>query len=88
MDKIKKHLGTLWIVMGYCAAFYVLDVLAIPKFQTGKGEDLIAALIYTFLVPIIAISLIVFGEYAIEGEFSKEKHSHKRSQTHHHKEHK
>ncbi|MGL6022555.1 MAG: DUF6814 family protein [Chitinophagaceae bacterium] len=83
MDKIKKHLGTLWIAMGYYAAYYILDVLAIPKFQTGKGEDIIAAVIYIFLVPIIAISLIVFGECAIEGEFSKEKHSHRGGLAHH-----
>lgn len=70
MNTIKKILGILWIVLGIAAGYYLLINQAIPKFQSDKSEDLIPAIIYTFvLAPIIVGGLSIFGWYAITGEY-------------------
>jgi len=46
---------------------------AIPQFTSGKGEDLVPAIIYTFiLMPIITGGLCIFGWYALKGEYDGE----------------
>lgn len=71
MNAIKKLLGIIWIGLGLAAGYYLLINQAIPKFETGKQEDLIPAIIYTFvLAPIIVGGLGIFGYYSLTGEYS------------------
>ena len=73
MNTIKKILGVVWILLGLYAGYYLLKEQSIPKFQTGKTEDLIPAIIYTFiLLPIIVGGLCTFGYYSLTGEYSDE----------------
>ncbi|MFN4147676.1 MAG: DUF6814 family protein [Runella sp.] len=73
MDAIRKVLGVLWLAIGAAAGYYLLINQAIPKFGTGKAEDLIPALIYTFILcPLIVGSLATFGIYALKGEYNQE----------------
>lgn len=54
MSTLKRILGIVWIALGIAAGYYLLINQAIPKFQSDKSEDLIPAIIYTFvLAPII-----------------------------------
>jgi nitric oxide reductase large subunit len=70
MNAIKRLLGIVWIAIGIAAAYFLLIDQAIPKFETGKQEDLIPAIIYTFiLAPIIVGGLGIFGYYSLTGEF-------------------
>jgi nitric oxide reductase large subunit len=70
MNAIKKLLGIVWIGLGLAAGYYLLINQAIPKFETGKQEDLIPAIIYTFvLAPIIVGGLGIFGYYSLTGEY-------------------
>lgn len=70
MSGIKKLLGIVWIVLGLAAAYFLLIDQAFPKFQSGKPEDMIPAIIYTFvLAPIIVGGLGIFGWYALQGEY-------------------
>jgi nitric oxide reductase large subunit len=70
MNAIKKLLGIIWIGLGLAAGYYLLINQAIPKFETGKQEDLIPAIIYTFvLAPIIVGGLGIFGYYSLTGEY-------------------
>lgn len=70
MNTLKKFLGILWIALGLLAGYYLLINQAIPKFQSDKSEDLIPAIIYTFvLAPIIVGGLSVFGYYALTNEY-------------------
>ncbi len=72
MNAIKKLLGLVWIAIGIAAAYFLLIDQAIPKFETGKQEDLIPAIIYTFiLAPIIVGGLGIFGYYSLTGEFDE-----------------
>ena len=71
MNAIKKLLGIVWIGLGLAAGYYLLINQAIPKFETGKQEDLIPAIIYTFvLAPIIVGGLGIFGYYSLTGEYT------------------
>ena len=71
MNAIKKLLGIVWIGLGLAAVYYLLINQAIPKFESGKPEDMIPAIIYTFiLAPIIVGGLGIFGYYSLTGEFS------------------
>lgn len=73
MNAIKKILGVVWILVGLAAGYYLLVQQAIPKFGTGKPEDMIPAIIYTFILcPIIVGSLFTFGLYSLQGEYNLE----------------
>lgn len=73
MNGIKKLLGLVWIGLGLAAAYFLLINQAIPKFESGKPEDMIPAIIYTFvLAPIIVGGLGIFGYYSLTGEYSEE----------------
>ncbi len=73
MNTIKRFAGILWLLAGAVAGYYLLVEQAIPKFGTGKPEDLIPAGIYTFILcPLIVGSLATFGIYALKGEYDSE----------------
>lgn len=70
MKNIKKALGIVWILTGLIAGYYLLISQAIPFFLSDKLEDLVPAIIYAFvLAPIIAGGLVIFGWYALNGEY-------------------
>lgn len=74
MDAIKKILGILWIVLALFAGYYLFMDQSLPKFKTGKVEDLIPAIIYTvILMPLIVGGLSIFGYYSLSGEYSEDK---------------
>ena len=70
MNTIRKYAGIGWILIGLLAGYYLLISQAIPKFQSTKTEDKIPAIIYAFiLAPIVVGGLVIFGYYAIKGEY-------------------
>ena len=74
MDILKKIFGIVWIAVAVFAGYYLFEEQSLPKFKTGKLEDLIPALIYTgILLPLIVGGLGIFGYYSLRGEYSEEK---------------
>lgn len=72
MNKLRRILGILWILLGIAGGYYLIINQAIPKFNSGKSEDLIPAIIYAFiLTPIIVGGLLIFGKYALQGEYDQ-----------------
>ena len=70
MNNIKRALGIVWILIGLVAGYYLIISQAIPFFTSDKSEDLVPAIIYAFvLAPIIAGGLVVFGWFAVKGEY-------------------
>ena len=73
MDGIKKILGIVWILLGISAAWFGITVLGLPKLASGKQDDLVFGIIIMFiLTPIITGGLLIFGKYALQGEFNEE----------------
>jgi hypothetical protein len=74
MNLLRKYAGLAWIFLGLFAGYYLIISQAIPKFESPKPENLIPAIIYAFiLAPIIVGGLVVFGFYALTGEYEIEK---------------
>ena len=74
MDKLKKILGILWILLAAAAAYFCVFIFGLPKFATGKQEDLVFGIIILFvLTPLVVLGLGTFGWYALKGEYNTEK---------------
>jgi energy-converting hydrogenase Eha subunit A len=70
MNGIKKVLGIVWILLALATACFGVAVLGLPKFATGKQEDLVFGIIIMIvLTPIITGGLLIFGKYALSGEY-------------------
>ncbi len=70
MNGIKKLFGIITMALGVFAGYYLFTELSLPKFGTGKADDLIPALIYTIILcPLIMGSMITFGYYALKGKY-------------------
>jgi hypothetical protein len=68
---LRRWLGILWIFLGLAAAYFGIFQLGIPKITSGKQEDLIFGIIVMLIItPIASVGLIVFGKYALEGEYT------------------
>lgn len=70
MNGIKKILGIVWILLALATAYFGVAVLGLPNFATGKTEDLVFGIIIMIvLTPIITGGLLIFGKYALSGEY-------------------
>ncbi|MES2520262.1 MAG: hypothetical protein V4585_19240 [Bacteroidota bacterium] len=73
MNGIKKILGVVWILLALATAYFGIAVLGLPKFASGKQEDLVFGIIIMLvLTPIITGGLLIFGRYALSGEYDTE----------------
>ena len=70
LNRVKRSMGYVWILLGLLAAYFGLFQLGIPKFTSGNRDDLIFAIIVIFFItPVVSIGLFLFGKYAIAGEY-------------------
>jgi hypothetical protein len=70
MNAIRKFLGVIWIALGLLVGYFGLTVLGVPKLSSGKQEDLVFGIIICFiLLPIVVGGLLIFGRYALQGEY-------------------
>ena len=69
MESLKKYLGIVWILLGgYVAYAQIMD--SVTKIASDKLEDRVFGwIILCVLVPIVVGGLILFGKYALEGEY-------------------
>lgn len=74
MDSIKKILGIVWLLLAATVLYFGLTVFGLPKLTSDHQEDLVFGIIIVFiLLPIVVGGLGVFGWYALQGEYSKDK---------------
>lgn len=72
MNTLKKILGFLWLLFAFTAAYFCIFVFGLPKFYTGKSEDIVFGSIIVFiLTPLIVFGLSLFGYYSIKGEYNQ-----------------
>ncbi|MDI1255518.1 MAG: hypothetical protein PSV16_05410 [Flavobacterium sp.] len=71
MDTIKRILGVLWIALALAAAYFCVFIFGLPKFNTGKQDDLVFGIIIVFvLTPLIVLGLGTFGYFALIGAYN------------------
>lgn len=74
MDFIKRVFGIVWLAFALAAAYFCIFVFGLPKFSSGKQEDMVFGIIILFiLTPLVVVGMGIFGYYAIKGEYNKEK---------------
>jgi nitric oxide reductase large subunit len=72
MKKLKRLLGIVWIALAVLAAYFCIVEFGLPKFSTGKQDDLVFGIIILFiLTPLIVIGLAIFGYYSLTGEYDE-----------------
>lgn len=72
MNKIRKFLGVLWILLSLAAAYFCIFIFGWPKLISGKQDDLVFGIVILFvLTPIIVGGLFIFGRYAWMGEYDR-----------------
>nr|WP_322625315.1 hypothetical protein [uncultured Flavobacterium sp.] len=70
MKALKRILGIVWLALAAAAAYFCIFIFGLPKFATGKQDDLVFGIIILFiLTPLIVAGLGTFGLYAIKGEY-------------------
>lgn len=74
MNSIKRILGIVWIAMALAVAYFGITEFGFPKITSDKQEDLVFGIIILFvLLPIIVGGLLIFGIYALQGEFGDDR---------------
>ncbi|MCL6461455.1 hypothetical protein SAMN05444372_111112 [Flavobacterium micromati] len=72
MNQLKRILGIVWIALAIAAAYFCVFVFGLPKFSSGKQEDLVFGIIILFiLTPLIVAGLGTFGYYALMGDYDE-----------------
>lgn len=70
MKTFRRILGVFWLLLAALAAYFCVVEFGLPKFATGKQDDLVFGIIILFvLTPLIVLGLAVFGYYALTGEY-------------------
>ncbi len=70
MKALKRLLGVVWLALALAAAYFCIFIFGLPKFATGKQDDLVFGIIILFiLTPLIVFGLGTFGYYAVKGEY-------------------
>lgn len=71
MNVLKKHLGFVWLILAP-ALIYFLVAGALKFIDPSGTKDINNPVIWVIIISIftpIAIGLVIFGWYAIKGEF-------------------
>ena len=70
MNSFKKYVGIIWILLGiYVGYDRISDSLT--KISSDKLEDRVFGwVILCVLAPIVVGGLILFGKYALDGEYN------------------
>lgn len=75
MNTLRKITGILWLALGAVAGYFSITSIGLPKFSSGLAgnqSDLVFGIIMLFiLTPLIVGSLVVFGYYALRGEYDR-----------------
>lgn len=71
MNTIKKYLGIIWLILGPVFIYFLVNG-AIQNIDPVGKKDINNPIIWIIIITIftpIAIGLMVFGWYALKGEF-------------------
>jgi purine-cytosine permease-like protein len=69
MKNIKKYAGVLWIIMGPLAVYYLIKTAAAEISKKPVIDTKIQWIVFVVIFIPIAIGLMIFGWYAMKGEY-------------------
>ena len=69
MNSIKRYAGLLWMIMGPVAIFYLIKTAAEEIIKKPVIDTKIQWSVFVAIFIPIAIGLMVFGWYALKGEY-------------------
>ena len=70
MNQLKKWLGIVWILLGPFAIYYLIKTAAIEIGKSPDTNTIIQWAVFVIIFFPIAIGMIIFGYYALKGEYS------------------
>lgn len=71
MNTIKRFAGILWIILGPLAIFYLIKTAADEIAKKPVIDTKIQWIVFVVIFIPIAIGLMIFGWYALKGEYDK-----------------
>jgi len=71
MNILKRYAGLLWIIMGPLAIFYLIKTAAEEIAKKPVIDTKIQWIVFVVIFIPIAIGLMMFGWYALKGEYDK-----------------
>jgi len=71
MNTIKRYAGLLWIIMGPVAIFYLIKTAAEEITKKPVIDTKIQWTVFVIIFIPIAIGLMIFGWYALKGEYDR-----------------
>ena len=69
MNQLKKWLGIVWMVLGPVAIYYLIKTAAAEIAKSPVANTIIQWAVFVIIFIPIAIGLIIFGYYAVKGEY-------------------
>jgi len=72
MNSIKRFAGILWIVMGPVAVYYLIKTALSEIAKKPLIDTKIQWSIFVIIFIPIAIGLVIFGYYAVKGEYDEQ----------------
>lgn len=71
MNTLKKFLGIIWILMGPIAIFFLVKTAVSEIAKKPVIDTKIQWGVFVVIFIPIAIGLVIFGWYALKGEYSR-----------------
>ena len=71
MNTVKKYAGILWLILGPLAIYYLIKAAAEEIAKHPVIDTKIQWIVFVVIFIPIAIGLMIFGWYALKGEYNK-----------------
>lgn len=71
MNSIKKSAGILWILLGPAAIYYLIKTASEEIAKKPVIDTKIQWIVFVVIFTPVAIGLMIFGWYAMKGEYDR-----------------
>lgn len=71
MNTLKRLLGFVWIALGPAIIFYLCMIAMREITNKPTADTIIQWSVFVFISIPIGVGLVIFGRYAIKGEYSQ-----------------
>jgi Family of unknown function (DUF6814) len=75
MNKIRRYLGILWMIIGPVTVYYLVKTAAYEISAKPDTDTKIQWAVFIAIFVPIAVGIVIFGYYALQGEYDREVNS-------------